>query len=107
MLAVLLITAAVVFITSLLFPPPLGREINFTAAYRPMPAWYFLWLYQTVRYIPGFIGTIAVPVLAVTFLISLPFIDKGTPRGRIYVSAGFILLSGGFFALTLIPLVKP
>lgn len=51
--------------------------------YTPRPEWYFLFLFQMLKYFPGsleVIGVIVIPTLAVLFLFVLPFIDRGTKR---------------------------
>ena len=85
----LLFTAFVVFelalVLALLYPPSIGRQIDFSAQYQPRPEWYFLWIYQLVRYFPGrsaFVGTVLVPIIAVLALILIPFMDRGK-RGRL------------------------
>jgi mono/diheme cytochrome c family protein len=51
--------------------------------YTPRPEWYFLFLFQMLKYFPGdleVIGVIVIPTLAVLFLLLLPFLDRGTKR---------------------------
>lgn len=51
--------------------------------YTPRPEWYFLFLFQMLKYFPGsleVIGVIVIPTLAVLFLLLLPFIDRGVKR---------------------------
>jgi quinol-cytochrome oxidoreductase complex cytochrome b subunit len=65
--------------------PSIGRQIDFSAQYQPRPEWYFLWIYQLVRYFPGrtaFVGTVLLPIVAVLALILIPFLDRGE-RGRL------------------------
>jgi ubiquinol-cytochrome c reductase cytochrome b subunit len=48
--------------------------------YPPRPEWYFLFLFQLLKYLPGsleLVGTIILPGLAGAFLFALPFLDKG------------------------------
>jgi quinol-cytochrome oxidoreductase complex cytochrome b subunit len=79
-LVVTIITIELVIALALLFPPDIGRKIDFNAMYQPKPEWYFLWLYELVKYFPGkwaFIGTAVLP-LAIFILITLaPFFGKG------------------------------
>jgi menaquinol-cytochrome c reductase cytochrome b/c subunit len=52
-------------------------------AYVPRPEWYFLFLFQMLKYFPGnleWVGTAVIPGLAVLALILLPFIDKSPFR---------------------------
>jgi quinol-cytochrome oxidoreductase complex cytochrome b subunit len=80
-LVIIIITIEFALALALLFPPDIGRKIDFNAMYQPKPEWYFLWLYELVKYFPGklaFIGTAVLP-LAVFLLITLaPFLDKTT-----------------------------
>lgn len=49
--------------------------------YHPRPEWYFLFLFQLLKYLPGsleLLGTIVLPGLAFGFLFALPFLDKGS-----------------------------
>ena len=50
-----------------------------TADYPPRPEWYFLFLFQLLKYLPGsleLVGTIILPGLAGVFLFLLPFLDR-------------------------------
>lgn len=93
---------------ALLFPPAIGRPIDFSAPYQPLPEWYFYWLFQLVRYFSGaltFLGAVLFPVAAFLTLMLIPFIDRGK-RGRIIaLCTGFGLLVV-FIVLTLIPALK-
>lgn len=53
------------------------------SAYAPRPEWYFLFLFQMLKYFPGeieWIGTAIVPGIAVLALFLLPFLDKNPSR---------------------------
>lgn len=53
------------------------------AAYVPRPEWYFLFLFQLLKYFPGqieWVGTAVVPGLAVLALLLLPFYDRSPFR---------------------------
>ncbi len=58
------------------------------ATYTPRPEWYFLFLFQLLKFFPGdleVIGVIVLPVIAIVFLILLPWIDRSSrrhPAGR-------------------------
>lgn len=109
-LVVIFLNLGVVFILAMLFPPSIGMEINFVAAYQPKPEWYFLWLYQMVKYFPGkwaFVSTVVIPMLTISLLLYIPCIDRGTIRTRRIAIICFTVLSGGFLILTLIPLLRP
>ncbi len=53
------------------------------ATYIPRPEWYFLFLFQMLKYFPGsieWIGTAVVPAIAVLALLLLPFYDRSPVR---------------------------
>ena len=106
--SVIFLTLGLVFVLAMLFPPSIGREINFTASYQPGPEWYFLWLYQIVRYFSGrlaFIGAVLIPLIFMALMIYVPFIDRGTPKTRKIAVLFSVFLSISFLVLTLIPLL--
>jgi ubiquinol-cytochrome c reductase cytochrome b subunit len=76
------------------------------AAYVPRPEWYFLWLFQLLKYFPGrmeVIATIAIPALIVGGLLFLPFFDRRPERQllrRPAVAASFAVLVLGIWILT-------
>lgn len=53
------------------------------ATYVPRPEWYFLFLFEFLKYFPGhleWVGAAVIPGIAVGILILLPFIDKNPYR---------------------------
>lgn len=60
------------------FPAPLGPAIqSATADYLPRPGAQFLWLYQTLKHVPGVVGSIVgvvLPSIGVLILASLPWL---------------------------------
>jgi ubiquinol-cytochrome c reductase cytochrome b subunit len=64
--------------------PPLEPPADPTSSdYIPRPEWYFLGLFQTLKYFPGkleVIGALVVPGLVFAFLFLLPWIDRGRSR---------------------------
>lgn len=80
---------------ALLYPPSIGRQIDISAPFSPEPEWYFLWLYQLIRYFPGkriVIGTTVIPLTTVLILILIPFIDKSRWGRLKVIIAGIVLL---------------
>ncbi|MFH2104426.1 MAG: c-type cytochrome [Chloroflexota bacterium] len=52
-------------------------------AYIPRPEWYFLFLFQMLKYFPGsieWVGTAIIPFIAIGVLFLLPFLDKNPYR---------------------------
>jgi mono/diheme cytochrome c family protein len=53
------------------------------SSYVPRPEWYFLFLFQMLKYFPGsieWVGTAIVPAVAVLALLLLPFYDRSPVR---------------------------
>ena len=53
------------------------------SAYVPRPEWYFLFLFQMLKYFPGtleWLGTTIIPIIAVLALFLLPFFDRNPRR---------------------------
>jgi ubiquinol-cytochrome c reductase cytochrome b subunit len=76
------------------------------AAYIPRPEWYFLGLFQLLKYFPGrleVVGAIIIPTLLALVLTLLPWIDHGPerdPRKRRFVMAGVLVGVLAVVALT-------
>jgi mono/diheme cytochrome c family protein len=52
-------------------------------SYIPRPEWYFLFLFEMLKYFPGeleWVGTTIVPVIAILALLLLPFYDRNPLR---------------------------
>jgi mono/diheme cytochrome c family protein len=53
------------------------------ASYIPRPEWYFLFLFEFLKFVPGkieWVGTSLIPALGVLALFALPFLDKNHLR---------------------------
>jgi ubiquinol-cytochrome c reductase cytochrome b subunit len=64
-------------------PPLEGRADPTDASYIPRPEWYFLSLFQILKYFPGrweVVGAIVIPGFVAAFLALLPWIDRGPER---------------------------
>src|SRR5262245_39387033 len=88
-------------------PAPLDAVADPTdASYVPRPEWYFLSLFQLLKYFPGPlepVATIVIPGLVVGGLLLLPFLDRGASRHlkqRRLIAAAFVLLGTGIVTLT-------
>jgi cytochrome b6 len=101
---------------SAFYPWELGRKADIFA---PAPAgirpeWYFLWMFQPLKYAPatvlGMSGEllVLVPVtLGAIVLVLLPFIDPDTPRSRRIVKICTALAIVFMAAMTLLALTAP
>ena len=64
-------------------PPLEGPADPTDATFIPRPEWYFLGLFQLLKYFPGkweVVGAMVVPGMAAGFLALLPWIDRGPDR---------------------------
>jgi len=68
------------------YPAPLGPPAsNVSLDYLPRPGAQFVWLYQTLKYVPGALGSlvgVVLPGLVLVALAALPWLDQ-TPLKRI------------------------
>jgi len=102
---------AALFALSVTIPAPLDAVADPTdATYVPRPEWYFLSLFQLLKYFPGPlepVATVGVPAVVVTFLVLLPFLGHNTKRRireRPLVTSAFMLIGLGITGLTVMGL---
>lgn len=79
--------------------------------YEARPEWYFLFLFQLLKYFEGplvMVGTVVIPTLAVGFLFLVPFLDRlaGSDRARPSLKVALPMLAifvgaGGLTAVAL------
>ncbi len=71
----------ILFTLAVVAEVPLGKLADPTdTAYIPRPEWYFLFLFQTLKFFKGpmeAVGSVLLPGLAVLTLLLIPFIDRG------------------------------
>jgi quinol-cytochrome oxidoreductase complex cytochrome b subunit len=106
-----LFTVEAVLVLAVLFPPAVGREIDFSAQFNPRPEWYFLFLYQLTKYFFGkwtFVGAVLLPGLTFSLVLLAPFLDAGPTtalrKRKAAAIAGFSLL-GAVIILTALSLL--
>jgi ubiquinol-cytochrome c reductase cytochrome b subunit len=87
--------------------PPLDALADPTdASYVPRPEWYFLSLFQLLKYFPGPLeplATTVIPGAIVLLLLALPFLDSRPDRHpfkRPLVTGGFAIIGMGIIVLT-------
>lgn len=89
-------------------PSPLEGPADPTRAYVPLPDWYFLFMYQLLKYSYAsgpynVIGAIVIPGLAFGALLLMPFLDKSPerrPSKRPLPTAFMLLTLAAMFYLT-------
>ena len=82
-LVVCLVVLEAVLLLSYLYAPHTGRPVDFSRNFIPLPDWYFLFLYQLLKYFPGrwaFVGVVVIPCAALFLMFALPFIEKTNSR---------------------------
>jgi len=71
----------ILFTLAVVADAPLGRLADPTdTAFTPRPEWYFLFLFQTIKFFKGpleVVGAVVLPGVAVLTLFLVPFIDRG------------------------------
>ncbi|HTZ17998.1 MAG TPA: hypothetical protein VMB78_06110 [Dissulfurispiraceae bacterium] len=105
--ATIFICFEIVIILALLYPPAIGRQIDFLKPFQPRPEWYFLWLFELIGYFPGksaVIGTVLIPVVYVLLLLFIPYIDRGV-KGRVKASLVGVALLLMFIIFTILSFV--
>jgi ubiquinol-cytochrome c reductase cytochrome b subunit len=88
-------------------PPPItGPADPLDTSYLPKPEWNFLFLYEALKFLPGWlepVGTVGLPTVVVLVLTSLPFLDRGperNPARRPLIMTSGLILVGTVVALT-------
>jgi ubiquinol-cytochrome c reductase cytochrome b subunit len=101
------IAFAILFTMALAVRVPLEQLADPTdTAYIPRPEWYFLFLFQFLKLMPGALevfGSIVLPGIAVLTLILVPFIDRGQimrVTKRTFAAAVVILAALAWTGLT-------
>jgi ubiquinol-cytochrome c reductase cytochrome b subunit len=97
----------ILFVMAVAVRVPLERLADPTdTTYIPRPDWYFLFLFQTLKFFDGpleVVGSVILPALAVLALMLTPFIDRGKVlrATRRTVAIGVVLLAAlGWAGLT-------
>ncbi|MBL1171492.1 MAG: c-type cytochrome [Chloroflexi bacterium] len=92
---------------------PLEKQANpADSSYIPRPEWYFLFLYQALKYFPGsleVVGAVILPGLAILGLFALPFLDRSPKRhalNRPYATGGAIVAGIALVGLTLLSVIE-
>ncbi len=94
------IAGALVFLALALWalknPAPLGPAVTEAGAdYLPRPGAQFLWLYQSLKYIPGGLGSIVgvvLPGIVLAVLVALPWLKRQRLIAGALLGAGVVLV---------------
>jgi len=90
----------------------LDERADPTVEFDPEPEWYFLFLFQLLKYFPGsleFVGVVVLPGIVMLALFALPWLDRSARRhftGRPVVMSVTGLLTFGALFLTIAALVE-
>jgi len=106
----LVVFLALIALAGLLGAPLEARADPSDTTYTPRPEWYFLFLFQFLKYFPGkleVIGAFIVPTLLILALLALPFLDRSSRRhfaGRQLVLAITGIIGLGVVVLSVLAL---
>lgn len=98
------IAFAILFTLAIVARVPLEPRANpIDTNYIPRPDWYFLFLFELLKFFEGpleVFGTVILPTLAILVLLALPFVDRGrvipvTKRGAAFVGVALAMLGWG------------
>jgi len=109
-LAVAAVFALLITLAATIRVPLDGMADPSDATYVPRPEWYFLSLFQLLKYFPGRlepIATLVIPGAVVTLVALLPFLDRRPerhPARRVLVMLACGLLAAGAATLTFLGL---
>jgi len=89
-------------------PPVAGPADPLDTSYIPKPEWNFLFLYETLKFLPGRLeplGTMGIPLAGILILVLLPFLDRSPERNplrRRFAMAGGVAWVGFIVTFTVI-----
>ena len=109
----MLIFILVAIILALVFPVGLGDPADPTDnLFVPKPEWYFMSLYELLKFFPGkleFIATAVIPSGGIVILFLIPLLDKNPekrPRKRPLAMILMLLAVAAIIALTIMGLLS-
>jgi ubiquinol-cytochrome c reductase cytochrome b subunit len=76
---------ALIVLSALTTAPLEEKASRDATGYVPRPEWYFLWLFQLLKYFKGsleVVGTALVPVILIALLLAVPLLDRRPPKTR-------------------------
>ncbi|MCL5962502.1 MAG: cytochrome b N-terminal domain-containing protein [Chloroflexi bacterium] len=106
--AAVLVTLIVVSL-AVMYGAPLESQADPTnTAYVPRPEWYFMFLFEMLKYFPGnleWFGVVVIPGLGVLLLLVLPYIGGGHLRSPRYRPIGMTVASVAIVAVIVLTLL--
>ena len=100
---------ALLLTLAIFFNAPLDAVADPTdATYVPRPEWYFMSLFELLKYFPGRlepVATVIIPGIVITLLLLLPFLDRRPdrrPARRPLVIGSFLVVYIGITLLTIL-----
>lgn len=105
-IVVIILCIEILMLLVSIYPPQIGREIDFIRQYKPRPEWYFLWVFELLKYFPGntaILGAIIIPLCTALIIFFFPMLDKSIGRKATMIIAS--VLFSMFFILTLLGMI--
>ena len=100
-IACLAVLLAVVALTVYFKGAPLGPPADPANEFPARPEWYFLFLFQLLKYVPAFWGAIIIPAFLGLWIFLQPFIGASRPGHQLNIGFWWTLIAGSV-ALTLL-----
>ncbi|HYL99474.1 MAG TPA: cytochrome b N-terminal domain-containing protein [Blastocatellia bacterium] len=111
-MVVILVVFAVLLLLARFIPADLGPEADPTSDYLARPAWYFLPLFELLKYFPGrwsLIPTAIFPLVLFGLIFAVPFLDRRAERSplkRPIASVAFCFVLVGAVGLGVISRIQ-
>jgi len=100
-IACMAILLAVVGLTIYFHGAPLGPPADPANEFPARPEWYFLFLFQLLKYVPAFWGAVIIPAFLAIWILLQPFIGISRSGHQLNVGFWWTLIAGSV-ALTLL-----
>jgi len=101
-------TIGVILVLASLFAPDMGEKANpLITPPHVKPEWYFLFIYQGLKYVPKVVGVVLFFSVVPLLIILLPLLDRGPslaihPGKRPLATILVLLVLGALFSLTIL-----
>ena len=93
-IACLAVLLAVVALTIYFRGAPLGPPADPSNEFPARPEWYFLFLFQLLKYVPAFWGAVIIPAFLGLWMFLTPFIGKSEGGHQFNVGFWWVLIAG-------------